>query len=136
MVWLQAGAKFSGLSVKQASFNEITALVEKNVSTLQYDTSIQALTKAVDAFNLITSEFTSIQNHLAKSFNFIPVDETSPASSSSMSGDRTRVAQFTSMFSAVTKNVRKYAEVGYNRSIGAISSKVHQCMYVYVYVYI
>ena len=123
MVWLQAGAKFSGLSVKQASFNEITALVEKNLSSLQYSTETNSLNKAVDAFKLVAMEFTSIQNHLAKSFNFIPVDETSP-SSSSVPVDKTRVAQFTSMFSAVTKNVRKYAEVGYNRSIGAISSKV------------
>ena len=123
MVWLQAGAKFSGLSVKQASFNEITALVEKNLSSLQYSTETNSLNKVVDAFKLVAMEFTSIQNHLAKSFNFIPVDETSP-SSSSVPVDKTRVAQFTSMFSAVTKNVRKYAEVGYNRSIGAISSKV------------
>ena len=120
MVWLQAGAKFSGLSVKQASFSEITRLIEQHIAKLQLDTSIVSLTKAVDAFNHVTAEFVSIQNHLAKSFNFIPVDETTPASSSSVSADKTRVSQFTSMFSGL----RKYAEVSYNRSIGAISSKV------------
>ena len=123
MVWLQAGARFTGLSVKQASFNDITALVQKHISSLHLGTSIPSLSKAVDSFNSLTPQLTPIQNQLAKSFNFIPVDESTPASPS-LSGDKTRVAQFTSMFSAVTKNVRKYAEVGYNRSIGAMSSKV------------
>ena len=119
MVWLQPGAKFSALSMKQGAFEHIMSLTDKHIAPLLLQSDLANLNATSGAFAQLVTELGMIQNDLAKPFNFIsevPIVETL------RSPTKTRVGQFTSMFSAVTKNVRKYAEVGYNR-LGALSTR-------------
>ena len=119
MVWLQSGAKFSGLTVKLTSFDSIVSLIGELIVEIPLSSEKTNLELASQNFDHLLREFLLIRNNLSKSFNFIDEIIASP---SDPAPAKTQVGRITSLFSAVTKNVRKYAEVGYNR-IGALSTK-------------
>lgn len=148
LVWSQVGLKFSGLHAKSIAFQNIITIVNSSLSHLpiptvdaiDFDDSFYNLTikdisakmlNGLDAIKAIHEDFILLQNQLSKPFPFIKeivihTDSdagSSPSASSSTSTQSHVVSQVARMAINLGKNVRKYAEVGYQR-LGAIATRV------------
>ena len=147
VMWSQIGLKFSGLSAKTIAFQNIIQILTSNTGSLQQpDTLIESIRENISdetALNEVATQFQAasssmksihddliaLQNHLSKPFPFIKEvqleevvesPETPPTSSVS-----SQVSRLTNMAIALGKNVKKYAEVGYQR-LGTIPTRVSE----------
>lgn len=147
VMWTQIGLKFSGLSAKSIAFQNIIQILTTNTTNLQPpDSLIDTLKEnmgdeavisevsiqfqaASSCMKNIYDDVIALQNHLSKPFPFIKevlIDdvaespETPPSSSVS-----SQVSRLTNMAIALGKNVKKYAEVGYQR-LGTIPTRVSE----------
>ena len=137
-LWTQYGVKFSGLSAKTSAFQTIIANLNNHLSILDLPiidenniedensqlNLLQCLRNAHAALKSISEEFNNLQNQLSKPFPFIreTVKEKDDVMLQS-STQKGQVSRITTMVSALSKNVRKYAEVGYQR-LGTISVRL------------
>lgn len=139
-LWTQYGVKFSGLSAKTAAFQTIISNLNSHLCILDLplgneDTIndentqlnlLQNLRNAHAALKSILEEFNNLQNQLSKPFPFIreTVKEKDDIVINS-SLQKGQVSRITNMVSALSKNVRKYAEVGYQR-LGTIPVRLSE----------
>jgi len=147
VMWTQIGLKFSGLSAKTLAFQNIIQILTTNTANLQptdklmenmnekmgdeamlNEVTIQ-FQAAASAMKNVYDDLIVLQNHLSKPFPFIKEvqveeivesPETPPSSSVS-----SQVSRLTNMAIALGKNVKKYAEVGYQR-LGTIPTRVSE----------
>lgn len=116
-VWTQIGAKFHALGARLTALEHLRILLTTQIFPLEYPDDVHSTEEVTHSFSLFYRELVILQNNLSKPFTYIkemPVPGQSVAPSPT-----TQVGRLTSMFSAVGKNVIKYAEVGYSR-IGSV----------------
>jgi len=139
-LWSQFGVKFSGLSAKTAAFQTIVSNLNNHLSivdipvgdenTIEDENTqlnlLQNLRNAHAALKSILEEFNNLQNQLSKPFPFIreTVKEKDEIVLNT-STQKGQVSRITNMVSALSKNVRKYAEVGYQR-LGTIPVRLSE----------
>lgn len=117
IVWTQVGAKFHAIGAKVSALEHLMILVTTHIYPLEYPDDVHSSEEVTNAFSVFYRELVSLQNNLSKPFTYIkeiPVPGQAPTPNPT-----TQVGRLTSIFSAVGKNVIKYAEVGYSR-IGSV----------------
>eukprot|EP01038_Epipyxis_sp_PR26KG_P006636 gene6636-9110_t len=151
-VWNQPEVKISGLSAKTTAFQFIMTLISDNIDNLYLSVDDVSLEFACVAFGIIEEALISLQNQLSKPFPYIkeipslqpvPIDQIGNNNAinsngndgssvgsisniqSSPGGNKlTTNRSFSNIVSALGKNVKKYAEVGFQRLVIALPSKL------------
>jgi hypothetical protein len=116
-IWTQIGAKFHALGAKISALEHLMILLTTHIYPLEYPDDMHSAEETRILFSSFYRDLIVLQNNLSKPFTYIkempvPGQATAP-------NPTTQVGKLTSMFSAVGKNVIKYAEVGYSR-IGSV----------------
>eukprot|EP01032_Pedospumella_encystans_P028400 gene28400-32078_t len=134
-IWIQSDVKFSGINAKTAAFEIIIKLVANHTEALYLSLDEDSMDLAEAAFGFVYEELTALQNNLSKPFPYIkelsvvsnstkedPMDPRS--SESQVKTGSARSTTLTGFVSSFGKNVRKYAEVGFQRLVVALPSKL------------
>jgi hypothetical protein len=150
-MWTQLGLKFSGLTAKTTAYQTIIAILTQHLSHLpfpeyhpllsnnslttsgsddrcNFDDTLKKAQLCVQnvlvALKIVSEDFINLQNQLSKPFPFIrEMAISSDDASANAAGGGATMMRLSSMVSNLGKNVRKYAEVGYQR-LGVLPSRV------------
>lgn len=145
VIWTQVGVKFSGLQAKTTAFQNIVSITNTHLSYLKMPPVVDAaqsmtadmmtdiiskITAAFAAMKLIHEDFVHLQNQLSKPFPFIKEVVLQEESKELMSNTQAhnagyQVARITNMAINIGKNVKKYAEIGYQR-LGALPTRISE----------
>eukprot|EP00601_Ochromonadales_sp_CCMP2298_P003724 CAMPEP_0173190170 /NCGR_PEP_ID=MMETSP1141-20130122/12199_1 /TAXON_ID=483371 /ORGANISM="non described non described, Strain CCMP2298" /LENGTH=469 /DNA_ID=CAMNT_0014114255 /DNA_START=157 /DNA_END=1565 /DNA_ORIENTATION=- len=141
-VWAQHDVRIQGLGAKVAAFEIITKLVSTHVDTLYLASDEDSLELAAISFAGVSAELAALQTQLSKPFPYIKERPQEEGEHRGRAGYRLfdpahnlrtvrGVEQSNSKsppppmgLTSLLKNVRKYAEVGFQRLVVALPSKL------------
>ena len=127
-VWYQSGMKLHGISFQVSAFQQLNSLISARIMPLKLECTTDYLKFVLSVFIGFSNEIINIQNNLSKPFTFIHMIELPEDTSKNASQVKNSINniymilflilqmfKFTSMVTSLTKNVKRYAEVGYQR---------------------
>jgi hypothetical protein len=113
-VWTQPGAMFNGLHSKVQAFHSVACAMEGLANLDRASVSdVQDLPRVLEEFMHVRDELVVVQNDLSKPFTFIHEVQPRPQE---VAPTKTKLGMVNAFVNTVGKNVKKYAEVGYQRT--------------------
>lgn len=113
-VWTQPGAMFNGLHSKVQAFHSVACVMEGLASLDRNGVGdVQHLQRVLEEFMHVRDELVVVQNDLSKPFTFIHEVQPRPQE---VVITKTKLGMVNAFVNTVGKNVKKYAEVGYQRT--------------------